>query len=53
MEMFITLPSLRGGEKQTNHLNIQQHEHIQAINSIFYDGFHIVTTNWKLKQQSL
>lgn len=54
MEMFVTLLSLTGGEKkQQNNRNAQQHKHIQAINSIFYDGFRIITTNWKLKRHGL
>lgn len=39
----------RGEKKQLNNLHTQQHWHIQAINIIFYDGFHIVPTNWTLK----
>lgn len=32
-------------KKQLNNLNTQQHRHIRAINSILYDGFHIVSAN--------
>ena len=49
MEMFTTLLSITGKHTHTQQLT-PQHRHIQAISSIFYDGFHIaITHNLKTK----
>ena len=49
MEMFTTLLSITGKHTHTQQLT-PQHRHIQAIRSIFYDGFHIaITHNLKTK----